>query len=244
MCGRYASSKEPAQLVEEFGVTAPVAESLAPDFNVAPTKKVYAVIDRTIEGHLERLLASVRWGLVPSWAKDRAIGSRMINARVETAASKPSFRSAWARRRALLPADGYYEWYTPDYGPLATSGKPIKQPYFIHREDGRSLAMAGLYELWRDPDIADADDPQAWLWTATVLTTTATDALGRIHDRMPIDVDPHNWAAWLDPGFDGDPATLLDPAATALRLTAYPVSTMVNAVRNNGPELIAPLPAG
>lgn len=243
MCGRYASTKEPAQLVEEFGVTEPPTAHLAPDYNVAPTKAVYAVLDRLREGQVARLLADVRWGLVPSWAKDRSIGSRMINARLETAASKPSFRAAWAKRRALLPADGYYEWHTSADGPTNARGKPMKQPYFIHRADGASLAMAGLYEIWRDPEVTDSDAPGAWLWTATVLTTTATDDLGRIHDRMPIHVAKDHWDRWLDPAFDGNPAELLDPAATARELVAYPVSTLVNAVRNNGPELVAPLPA-
>jgi putative SOS response-associated peptidase YedK len=238
MCGRYASTKEPAELVEEFAVTVPPAQELPPDYNVAPTKTVYAVLERTDEDHLERLLKPVRWGLVPSWAKDAAIGNRMINARVETAATKPAFRKAWARRRALVPADGYYEWHTSQ----VAEGKPRKQPYFLHRADGRSLAMAGLYEIWRDP-AGDPADPASWLWTVTVLTTTATDAAGHIHDRMPIDVAPDRWAEWLDPAFAGDPAVLLDPAATAADLSAYPVSTMVNSVRNNGPELLEPLPA-
>lgn len=238
MCGRYAATKEPAELVEEFGITVPPGQALPPDYNVAPTKTVYAVLDRPVEGHEERLLKPVRWGLVPSWAKDTSIGSRMVNARVETAATKPAFRRAWARRRALVPADGYYEWHASP----VEGGKPRKQPYFLHRADGRSLAMAGLYELWRDPS-RDHDDPATWLWSVTVLTTTATDAAGHIHDRMPIDVAPDRWAEWLDPDFAGDPATLLDPAATAVDITAYPVSTLVNSVRNNGPELLEPLPA-
>ncbi|MDQ1307437.1 MAG: Abasic site processing protein [Actinomycetota bacterium] len=241
MCGRYASAKEPAELIEEFGVTHGPETPLAPDFNVAPTKQVYAVLDRGAgtDGDRERLLAEVRWGLVPSWAKDPKIGSRMINARLETAAVKPAFRSAWARRRALLPADGYYEWHTAS----AVEGvsRPRKQPYFIHLGDGGTLAMAGLYELWRDPS-KDPDHPESWLWTATVLTTTATDGLGRIHDRMPVHVFAEQRDDWLDPGFTGDPGTLLEPAAAAARMVAYPVSSLVNSVRNNGPELTAPIP--
>lgn len=244
MCGRYASSNEQASLVTEFEVTVPPTAELAPDYNVAPTKQVYAVLDRVVGAGSERLLADVRWGLVPSWAKDPGIGSRTINARVETAASKPSFRSAWARRRAILPADGYYEWHTPTDGPRQAKGKPLKQPYFIRRSDGATLAMAGLYELWRDRSVTDPDAPGAWLWTACVLTTAATDDLGRIHDRMPIAVASESWDRWLDPAFSGDPHRLLDPAATARALRAYPVSTAVNSVRNNGPELLAPLPTG
>lgn len=245
MCGRYASSKDPAELVEEFGVTRPPATTIPADYNVAPTKHVYAVLQRSYDDlpGQQRLLADVVWGLVPSWAKDRSIGHRLVNARVETAAEKPSFRRAWTRRRALLPADGYYEWHgSADTAHEGSSRRPRKQPYFIHRADGGTLAMAGLYEIWRDP-AADPDDPAAWLWTATILTTTATDGLGQIHDRMPIDVDPRVWADWLDPDFGGDPGTLLDPAATAAALVAYPVSTAVNSVRNNGPQLLDPLPA-
>ncbi len=237
MCGRYASSKDPAELVEQFGVTEPPAQTIPPDYNVAPTKHVYAVLQRSRDEHPQRLLADVVWGLVPSWAKDRSIGHKLVNARVETAAEKPSFRRAWAKRRALLPADGYYEWHGRSAAEHAR-----KQPYFIHRADGGTLAMAGLYELWRDPAV-DRDDPAAWLWTATILTTTATDGLGQIHDRMPIDVAPQAWASWLDPEFAGDPRSLLDPEATAAALVAYPVSTAVNSVRNNGPQLLDPLPA-
>jgi putative SOS response-associated peptidase YedK len=248
MCGRYAASRSPDDLVEEFEAVVRPEETLGPDYNVAPTKKVYAVMDRHPRGEpgggVRRELAVVRWGLVPSWAKDPSIGSRMINARMETVAEKPAFRRAFARRRCLLPADGYYEWYTPEDGPRGKNGKPLKQPFFIHPADGGILAMAGLYELWRDPTRPD-DDPQAWLVTATVLTTTAEDAVGVIHDRMPLLVERDRWHDWLDPDLDGttrDLSTLLVPAAPG-RLDAYPVSTAVNSVRNNGPELVEPLAA-
>ena len=248
MCGRYAASRNPDDLVEEFEAVVRPEEVLGPDYNVAPTKKVYAVMDRRPKGEPDavprRELAVVRWGLVPSWAKDPSIGSRMINARMETVADKPAFRRAFAKRRCLLPADGYYEWYTPTDGPKGKNGKPLKQPFFIHPADGGILAMAGLYELWRDPTRAD-DAPHAWLMTATVLTTTAEDAVGMIHDRMPLFVERDRWHDWLDPSLDGsasDLTTLLVPAAPG-RLDAYPVSTAVNAVRNNGPELLEPLAA-
>ncbi len=248
MCGRYAASRNPEDLVTEFDVVvAPQGPALAPDWNVAPTKEVYAVIDR-LPRHAEpddvvrRELAVVRWGLVPSWAKDPSIGSRLINARMETVAEKPAFRKAFAKRRCLLPADGYYEWYTPQDGPKTRSGKPVKTPFFIHPADGGVLAMAGLYELWRDPTRTD-EDPNAWLVTAAVLTTTAEDAVGMIHDRMPLLVERDRWREWLDPdAAGGDPRDLLVPAAPG-RLDAHPVSTAVNAVRNNGPELVAPLQA-
>ncbi len=136
-----------------------------------------------------------RWGLVPSWAKDVSIGSRLINARVETAATKPAFRKAFAARRCLMPADGFYEWYAS--AAVGKGGKPIKQPFFIHAPDGRSLALAGLFEFWRD---RAAQDDQPWLMSVTILTTTSTDALGRIHDRMPLPIRERDWDLWLDPG--------------------------------------------
>ena len=244
MCGRYAAAKDPAALVEEFDVVAAPEEALQPDYNVAPTKKVYLVVDKQGESGPHRALVVGRWGLVPSWAKDPSIGSRMINARAETVAEKPAFRRAFAKRRCLVPADGYYEWYLPTSpdAPTGRSGKPLKQPFFIHPADGSSLAMAGLYEWWRDPTRAD-DDPAAWRLTCTVITTEASDAVGRIHDRMPMTIPRGDWATWLDPAHGPDDAArLLVPAAHA-ELDAYPVSTLVNSVRNNGPELIAPLPA-
>ncbi len=247
-----------------------VTEPLKPDYNVAPTKPVYAVLDR-VEAvsapevpaggvdsrddaareqsrdraaggqaaagqsarQAERELRVVRWGLVPFWAKDVKIGSRMINARAETVAEKPAFRRAFARRRCLLPADGYYEWQSM---PGAA-----KQPMYITRGDGRSLAFAGLYELWRDPAVG-RDDEDAWLWTATVITTSAPDELGMIHDRMPMIIDPTSWGDWLDPANSevADLRALLAPAAVS-GLTTYPVSTEVNSVRNNGPQLIEPI---
>jgi putative SOS response-associated peptidase YedK len=256
MCGRYASARKRIELLEEFSVQRDnVAEPLRPDYNVAPTKPVYAVVDRAAAaddatgrddasagdvaagaGPVERELRIMRWGLVPFWAKDVRIGSRMINARAETVAEKPAFRRAFSKRRCLLPADGYYEWQQQ---PGAA-----KQPIYITRTDGRPLAFAGLYELWRDPAVA-RDDPDAWLWTATIITTSAPDDLGMIHDRMPMIIDPGSWADWLDPASNdaADLRALLVPAA-ASGLATYPVSTAVNSVRNNGPHLIEPLSAG
>jgi putative SOS response-associated peptidase YedK len=262
MCGRYASSRRPEDLAEEFEIdrgtlTETVAEPLAPDFNVAPTKEVYAVVERPTApaekaddsrrtgGEAgadapQRQLRVLRWGLVPFWAKDPSIGNRMINARMETIGEKPAFRQAFAKRRCLVPADGYYEWYPTEQ--KSKAGKPLKQPFFIRPKDGSVLAMAGLYEIWRDPT-RDEDDPQRFRWTCTVLTTSAEDELGRIHDRMPLLVEPERYAAWLDP-FRNDQDGLRDllvPAAPG-RLEAYPVSTQVNSVRNNGPELVDPIP--
>jgi putative SOS response-associated peptidase YedK len=217
---------------------------------------VYAVVERPPHGEseavAERQLRVVTWGLVPSWAKDPKIGSRMINARMETVADKPAFRRAFERRRAILPADGYYEWYEHEErskagqaqprGSAGTGRRPRKQPFFIRPKDGSVLAMAGLYELWRDPTKSD-DDPTRWLWTCTVITTDAEDDLGRIHDRMPLMLTPDRYDAWLDPeNRDRDSLLgLLRPAAPGL-LEAYPVSTLVSNVANNGPALVEPLP--
>jgi putative SOS response-associated peptidase YedK len=254
MCGRYAASHKTDDLVEEFEIVggadaaeradgAPgggsaVGGGLEADYNVAPTKPVYAVLERAPRGSEDaepvRQLRVVTWGLVPSWAKDPSIGNRMINARVETVAEKSAYRKAFAARRCLLPADGYYEWYGEQRGK--------KQPFFIRPRDGGILAMAGLYELWRDRSRESAD-PQAWLWTCVVLTTQAQDSLGRIHDRMPMFVERERYGAWLDPANE-DPDTLrsLLVPATPDRLEAYAVSTEVNNVRNNGPQLLEPLP--
>ena len=244
MCGRYASSRRPEDLVEEFEIDkAEVKETLAPDYNVAPTKEVYAVLERppSKEKHLpaRRQLRVLSWGLVPSWAKDPSIGNRMINARMETVTEKPAYRKAFAARRCLLPADGYYEWYPTEQKTKA--GKPLKQPFFIHPADGSVMAMAGLYEIWRDPT-RDEDDPHRFRWTCTVLTTSAEDDLGHIHDRMPLLVEKDRYAAWLDPAVSSrdDLLSLLVPAAPG-RLEAYPVSTEVNNVKNNGADLLEPL---
>ena len=243
MCGRYAAGRSVDELVEEFEVErVEVDRPLPPDYNVAPTKDVHAVLTRAHRGEdsPHRTLRVLRWGLVPSWAKDPGIGSRMINARLETAADKPAFRRAFARRRCLVPADGYYEWYTPT--PTEPGRRPRKQPFYIHRRDGASLALAGIYEFWRSPD-SDPEDPASWLTTMALLTTTAPDDTGRIHDRAPLLLERQDWQAWLDPQRT-DPRPLVDllvPAAPG-ELEAYPVSTAVNNVRNNGPELLEPLP--
>jgi putative SOS response-associated peptidase YedK len=253
MCGRYASSRSPEDLVEEFEVLDPRLDHVVPpSYNVAPTDEVYAVMERqprdeeTGERADEpvRQLRVLRWGLVPSWAKDEKIGSRMINARMETVAEKPAFRKAFAARRCILPADGYFEWYETQQGASrARKGKAAssgKQPFFITPEDGRPLAMAGLYEIWRDPTKPD-DHPDAFRWTCTVITTAATDALGRIHDRMPLVVEPDDRKAWLDPRTPTDELQDLLRPAQQTGLTAYPVSTAVGNVANDGPQLVEPL---
>jgi putative SOS response-associated peptidase YedK len=247
MCGRYASTRGPEDLTRLFEVTDwHPEEALAPSWNIAPTNDVWAVLERAPRtaddagdagaGPVRRQLRPLRWGLVPSWAKDVKIGARMINARVETVHEKPAFRRAFLKRRCLLPADGFYEWQQTE---TEGTGKPRKQPYFIHPEDDRVMALAGLYEYWRDPAVAHDDDPAAWLTTCTILTTEATDAAGRVHPRMPLALPPGHYDAWLDPD-NRDPdelrALLTRPADG--RLNVREVSTAVNNVRNNGPRLL------
>ncbi|AEW98632.1 SOS response-associated peptidase [Streptantibioticus cattleyicolor] len=242
MCGRYVSTRRPDELAEAFRVTRWNPEdAVAPSWNVAPTDLVWAVLERadTTTGEVTRQLRPLRWGLVPSWAKDPGSGAKMINARMETVHTKPAFRRPFARRRCLLPADGFYEWRAV---PADGGRKARRQPWYITPEDGSVMAMAGLYEFWRDPAAAP-DDPGAWLTTCTVITTEAKDAAGRIHPRMPLAIGPADYDAWLDPGRQ-DPersrALLATPAAG--RVTVRPVSTAVNDVRNNGPGLLADPP--
>jgi len=254
MCGRFVSARKRLELLEEFGVerdrvaASPDPEP-DPDYNVAPTKRIYAVTERggAAKGSPDddepqaRELRVLRWGLVPFWAKDASGGGRLINARAETVAVKPAFRRPFAKRRCILPADGYYEWQA-----IADGGKTRKQPYFIYRTDGGSLAFAGIYELWRDEKVPDdaqlANAGHAWLWTAAIITTQATDDVGQIHDRMPMVITPDHWADWLDPD-NTEPSQLHAAMLPAMAggLTSHPVSVAVNSVRNNGPDLIKPL---
>ncbi|WP_330328560.1 SOS response-associated peptidase [Streptomyces sp. NBC_00536] len=241
MCGRYASTRAPADLAGLFEARWNAAEALAASWNVAPTDPVWAVLEHADRdsGEVERRLRAMRWGLVPSWAKDPGVGSRMINARVETVHEKPAYRKAFTKRRCLLPADGFYEW---EAVPASGRAKAYKQPYFIAPEDGAPMAMAGLYEFWRDPAVPDADDPAAWLTTCTIITTEATDAAGRVHPRMPLALHPGDYGAWLDPAHHDTHAlrALLHTPADG-RLAVRPVSTEVNSVRNNGPHLLDPV---
>jgi putative SOS response-associated peptidase YedK len=238
MCGRYAASRPDADLVEAFEVEDVVGEPVPPSWNVAPTRPVRAVLERPPREEPDaaavRQLRTLRWGLVPSWAKDAAIGNRMINARVETITEKPAFRRAAARRRLLVPADGYYEWE-------AREGR-TKVPHFLHAADGGLLAFAGLYELWRDPARPE-DDPDPWLWSLTIITTQASDELGRIHERTPVIVPPDMQGDWLDPALtDLDLVRQVLDAVPEPHLATYEVATTVNSVRNDGPELTLPAP--
>lgn len=241
MCGRYATTQTSASLNQAFEVD--LANSfveLEADYNMAPTKLAPLVIGRrpaelASDAPPQRELVTARWGLIPSWAKDPSIGNRMINARSETAAEKPAFKKAFAKRRGLVPADGYYEWYAGE--PREGERKPTKQPFYITLKDRSVLAMAGLYEFWKDPATGE------WVTSYAILTTSAEDDMGRIHDRMPLFLEPDAFDAWLDPGPKPPEQLreLLIPAAPG-RLDAFPVSTEVNNVANNGPQLIEPLP--
>lgn len=233
MCGRYVSASPPEELARYFGATPP-AEALPVNYNVAPTDKVYAV--RARDGH--RAVEVLRWGLVPFWAKDVKIASKMINARSETVAEKPAFRRAFQAKRCLLPATGFYEWKTLEAVP---GSKPRKQPYFIRRADGEPLVMAGLWERWYQKASDGSDLPGVEpLETCTVLTTAANSTMRPIHDRMPVFIPASDWDAWLDPGSDTTMLRrLLVPAPDEL-LSLHPVTTAVNNVRNRGPELLEP----
>src|SRR5690625_5060974 len=182
-----------------------------------------------------RQLRTARWGLVPSWAKDPTIGSRLINARSETITEKPSFKAAAGKRRCIVPADGYYEWQKLD-----EAGKK-KQPYYLHAQDEAPLAFAGLYAWWPDPELPD-DHPDKWRWTSTILTTTASDALGHVHDRSPVIVPPDLIGDWLNPAVnDKDDVKELVRSRPEPHMVPRPVGKAVGSVRNNGPQLIEPV---
>lgn len=236
MCGRYASTSTRDDLVSVYDAVETVGEELPPSYNIAPTQHVNVVFERAPRGKPDaepkRMVSSeVKWGLVPSWAKDPKIGSRMINARSETITSKPAFKAAAARRRCVLPADGYFEWMKDE------NGKKI--PFFLHA-DG-PISMAGLYELWPNPDLPE-DDPERWLWTCTVLTRPATDAAGQIHDRSPVLLPDTFVGPWLDPALtDRDDVDALLNSIPEPHLDLYEVSSAVNSPRNNTPELLHPV---
>jgi putative SOS response-associated peptidase YedK len=236
MCARYVNVASDADLVAEFDAEEVIGDDPGPSWNVAPTDPVRVVLRRPprdpVGSPSGRQLRTVRWGLVPSWSRDRKVGSRMINARIETVTEKPAFKTAAGRRRCLVPALGYYEWQRGEHG---------KIPHFLHDPHDRLLAMAGLYELWRDPAVA-ADDPYRWLWTCTIITQQATDLLGQIHDRAPVLIPPDLRSRWLDCSSQ-DPATAHSILAEVpeAQLTPRLVSKAVGNVANNGPELIEPV---
>ncbi len=238
MCGRFVSASPPDEFARYFDAAAPEA-LLEPSYNVAPTNDVYAVLN---DGGVRRLDA-FHWGLVPPWAKDPKVGSRMINARAETLATKNAYKPAFKRRRCLIPADGFYEW-------KKLPGTKRKQPQFIHRADGERMAFAGLWEVWRGPKRAEESDKGAEgdkpagkggepLRSCTIITTTPNETLAPIHDRMPVILPESAWDEWLDPTNDDldTLGKLLVPAPASI-VTAHAVFTQVNSVRNKGAELI------
>jgi len=225
VCGRFVSTSSPADLAAWFGADVGVEDPLDDDYNVAPTDDVYVVRP---DGRERRVVEAYHWGLVPPWAKDAKVGSRMINARAETLATKGAFKPAFLARRCLVPAAGFYEW-------AEVPGVARKQPYFVHDPDGAPYAFAGLWEEWhrRGGERTDA------LRSTTIVTTTANDPMAALHDRMPVILPPEAWDAWLDPEEDDLDAlgALLVPAPAA-RTALRPVSTEVNDVRHDGPHLV------
>ena len=224
MCGRYVITRSVGDLLQLFDVRdSGLDVEFAPDYNVAPTRSVPIVWQDE-----QRRLELARWGLIPTWAKDVGFGARTFNARIESAAEKPSFRGAFTKRRALVPADGYYEWKK-----LGGGAKPAKQPYYIHPADDSVIALAGLHEWWR------AAGEQDWVHSFSIITGPAAGELAEIHDRMPLPVAPDRQDAWLDPQLS-DPEQirgLLD-VGIAPGWVARPVGAAVGNVRNNGPELL------
>jgi putative SOS response-associated peptidase YedK len=222
MCGRFTQKAKPRELAERFEV--PEVPLFEPRYNIAPTQAV-PVVRATPEG---RELALLRWGLIPSWADDPAVGSRMINARAETVAVKPAYRSAFRKRWCLIPASGFYEW--------ASEPGRKKQPIYFRMKDEAPFAFAGLWEVWsKGPEPVES---------CTLITTTPNELVAPVHDRMPAIVEPQDYGWWLDPRAD-DPAALaalLGPYPAA-EMVAYPVGRLVNDPRHDGPDCIAPLSA-
>lgn len=233
MCGRYANFVSEQELLDAFEIASIADDArLAPRWNIGPTQSVQIVRPaRVAKGEpasasAGRELAAARWGLVPAWAKDPGIGVKMFNARIETIADKPSFRTAFAQRRCIVPASGYYEWRTDSQG---------KQPFFIHPADGGVLAFAGLYEFWKDRSDPDAD----WLVSCSVVTTAARDEMRDIHDRQPVILTRDNWEVWLERESTAD--DLFAAAADAApELAWHPVGKDVGNIRNEGPQLAEP----
>jgi len=224
MCGRFTQQRPTSELAEIFGAE-DLADLPGERFNVAPTDEAAVIVQR----EERRAVRAYRWGLIPHWADDPKIGSRMFNARAETLAASPAFRDPFHRRRCLVPVDSFYEW--------RRDGK-IRQPFRIVREDGRPLALAGLWSGWKDVETGEIRR------TFTIVTSGPNALLRPIHNRMPVIVPPDAWDRWLDSGL-ADPAQLqglLVPADDD-GLDLYPVTRLVNDVRNDGPNLIEPLVA-
>ena len=221
MCGRFTLAADTKKLAEAFAGYEIPAE-MAPRYNIAPSQPVAVIANNG-----QRKVDFFQWGLIPSWSKDPKIGNRMINARAETLAEKPSFRNAYKRRRCLVLSDGFYEW-------KKVNG--AKTPMFIHLTSGDPFAFAGLWERWHSPD-------GSAIFSCTIITTEPNELLADIHNRMPVILPPAAYEDWLDPA-ERSPDQLNDllrpfPAAD---MTAYPVSTLVNSPANDRPECVAPMP--
>jgi putative SOS response-associated peptidase YedK len=217
MCGRFASTLPLEQIARMFGIRSALP-NLAPNWNVAPTQRAATVRRHPDTG--ERTLDLLTWGLVPHFTKDLKACKRPINARAETVASSGMFRGALASRRCLVPADAFYEWRAMADG---------KQPYAIARADGAPLAFAGLWEGWRSPE-------GETLRTFTIVTTAANTEMSKLHNRMPVILEPAAWPVWLGEA-KGTPSDLLQPAADG-KVRLWCVSRAVNSARNNGPDLL------
>ncbi len=223
MCGRFTLRVSPEQIADLFSIEQ--MPPLAARYNIAPTQPVLAIRDSYAGNGREATF--LNWGLIPSWATDPSIGSRMINARAETAAEKPSFRAAFKYQRCIIPADGFYEW-------KAAPGRKIKTPYFIHMKDRKPFAFAGLWDSWESPDGSS-------LKTCTIITTEPNELMATIHNRMPVILPPRDYAKWLDasPQTPENLLPLLKPYP-ADAMSAHPVSTLVNKPENDSSELVVP----
>ncbi|MEK7761953.1 MAG: SOS response-associated peptidase [Nitrospirota bacterium] len=224
MCGRFTQTASPAVIAEEFGVAVPPL--FTPRYNIAPSQPVAAI--RIEPGTTARQLVELRWGLIPSWAKDPKIGHQCINAKAETVAEKPSFRAAFKARRCLVIATGFYEWQV--------RGK-AKQPMWIGLKSSHPFAFAGLWEQWQPPEGAAIE-------SCTILTTEPNELLRPIHNRMPVILSPTSYDQWLDPSFQqAEPLRALLRPYPSEDLQAYAVSTLVNNPRHEAPDCLEPLPA-
>lgn len=235
MCGRFVVASSGPDLVGVLRVDLVGDDLPDPSYNVPPMSRAAIVLDSMKTDLPMRRLEAARWGLVPSWAKDPKIGARAFNARAEDLEDKPMFRNALEKRRAVVPASGYYEWKTVD---------GAKTPHYIHPRGDEPLFFAGLYEWWKDPSKAE-DDPERWLLSFTILTRDGVGRLGSIHDRMPLFVDADHADAWLDPTTD-NVRDVLDAAIDAAPRVAetlddHVVSPAVGNVRNDSPDLIEPI---